>query len=111
MSFGKMNTFIDIISVETSKDSEGFGKPNDSILASVWAYKEDRHGNEKWVNRAVFSEATALFCFRRIPDIEVSTNMVIVCRDGRYEITNIEDVKGRGMYIEAMAKKVVGSSG
>jgi len=41
----------------------------------------------------------------------VSTNMVIVCSDGRYEITNVEDVKGRGMYIEAMAKKVVGSSG
>ena len=31
--------------------------------------------------------------------------------DGRYEITNVEDVKGRGMYIEALAKKVVGSSG
>jgi head-tail adaptor len=111
MSFGKMNTFIDIISVETSKDSEGFSKPKDTILASVRAYKEDRHGNEKWANRAVFSEETALFCFRRIPDIEVSTNMVIVCSDGRYEITNVEDVKGRGMYIEAMAKKVVGSSG
>jgi head-tail adaptor len=111
MSFGKMNTFIDIISVETSKDSEGFSKPKDTILASVRAYKEDRHGNEKWANRAVFSEATALFCFRRIPDIEVSTNMVIVCSDGRYEITNVEDVKDRGMYIEAMAKKVVGSSG
>ena len=111
MSFGKMNTFIDIISVEKTKDNEGFGKYKDIILASVRAYKEDRHGNEKWANRAAFSEATALFRFRRIPDVEVSTNMVIVCNDGRYEITNVEDVKGRGMYIEALAKKVVGSSG
>jgi hypothetical protein len=111
MSFGKMSTFIDIISVETSKDSEGFSNTKDTIVASVRAYKEDRHGNEKWTNRAVFSEATALFCFRKIPDIEVTTNMVIVCCDGRYEITNVEDVKGRGMYIEAIAKKVVGSSG
>ena len=111
MSFGKMNTFSDIISVETTRDSEGFGKSKDTILASVRAYKEDRHGNEKWTNRAAFSEATALFRFRRIPDVEVSTNMVIVCNDGRYEITNVEDVKGRGMYIEALAKKVVGSSG
>ena len=111
MSFGKMNTFIDLISVERTKDSEGFGKSKDTILASVRAYKEDRHGNEKWANRAAFSEATALFCFLKIPDVEVSTNMVIVCNDGRYEITNVEDVKGRGMYIEALAKKVVGSSG
>ena len=99
MSFGKMNTFIDIISVETTRDSEGFGKSKDIILASVRAYKEERHGNEKWANRAVFSEATALFCFRKIPDVEVSTNTVIVCSDGRYEITNVEDVKGRGMYL------------
>ncbi len=105
MSFGKMNTFIDLISVERTKDSEGFGKSKDTILASVRAYKEDRHGNEKWTNRAAFSEATALFRFRRIPDVEVSTNMVIVCNDGRYEITNVEDVKGRGMYIEALAKR------
>ena len=111
MSFGKMNTFIDIISVETTRDSEGFAKSKDIILASVRAYKEERHGNEKWANRAVFSEATALFCFRKIPDVEVSTNTVIVCSDGRYEITNVEDVKGRGMYIEVLAKKVVGSSG
>lgn len=68
MSFGKMNAFIDIISVETIKDNEGFGISKDTILASVRAYKEDRHGNEKWSNRAAFSEATALFCFRKIPE-------------------------------------------
>ena len=111
MSFGKMYTFIDIISVETVKDSEGFSKPTDTIVASVRAYKEDRHGNEKWANRATFSEATALFCFRKIPDIPVSTKMVIACSDGRYEITSVEDVKGKGMYIEVLAKKVVASSG
>ena len=27
------------------------------------------------------------------------------------DIPNVEDVKGRGMYIEVLAKKVVGSSG
>ncbi len=111
MSFGKMNTLIDLILVESIKDSEGFTTPSDTVLATVRAYKEDRHGNEKWANRAAFSEATALFCFRKIPDIEVSTAMVISCEDGRYEITSVEDVKGRGMYVEALAKKVVASSG
>ena len=111
MSFGKMNTFIDIIEKTTIKDSDGFSTETDNILASVRAYREGRHGNEKWANRAAFSEATALFCFRKIPDTQVSTTMVIVCDDGRYEITSVEDVKGRGMYVEVLAKKVVASSG
>lgn len=111
MSYGKMNTFIDIVAVENDKDSEGFGTISDTIIASVRAYKEERHGNEKWANRAVFSEATALFCFRRIPSIHVTAKMVIVDSDGRYEITGLEDVKGRGMYIEVLAKKVVASNG
>ena len=110
MSFGKMNTLIDLISVESIKDSEGFTTPSDTVLATVRAYKEDRHGNEKWANRAAFSEATVLFCFRKIPDIQVSTTMAIACDDGRYEITSVEDVKGRGMYVEVLAKKVVASS-
>lgn len=106
-----MNTFIDIVSVERVKDSEGFGTIKDTIIASLRAYKEDRHGNEKWANRAAFSEATALFRFRKIPNIEVSTDMAIICDGGRYNITSVEDVKRRGMYVEVLAKKVGGSIG
>lgn len=106
-----MNTLIHLISVETIKDSEGFGTVSDTIIASVQAYKEEQHGNERWANRAAFSEATALFQFRKIPNVEVSTKMVISCGDERYEITSVEDVKGRGMYIEVLAKKVVVSIG
>lgn len=111
MSFGKMNTYIDIVSTELQKDSEGFAVHGDIILASIRAYKEEQHGNEKWANRAAFSEANALFRFRKIPSIEVSTKLVIVCDDGRYDISSVEDVKGRGMYIEVLAKKVVASNG
>ena len=111
MSFGKMNTFIDLITTETIKDSEAFGKTKDITLASVRAYKEDRYASEMWANRAAFSEATALFRFRRKPDIEVTTDMVIVCKDGRYELTNVRDIRNRGMYVEVLAKKVVASNG
>lgn len=111
MSFGKMNTFIDIVSISTIKDNEGFVNKKDHIISSVRAYKEERHGNEKWANRAVFSEATALFCFRKIPNITVTTKMVIIDCEGRYEIISVEDIKGRGMYIEVLAKKVVASNG
>lgn len=106
MSFGKMNTFIDILEKQKVKDSEGFSTGTDIIIASVKAYREGRHGNEKWANRAQFSEATDLFCFRYIPGITVTTAMVIVSGNGRFEITSVENVKGRGMYIEVLAKEV-----
>lgn len=106
MSFGKMNTFIDIISTKPVKDDEGFVNTGDNILASLRAYKEDRHGNEKWANRAAFSEATALFRFRKMPSLEVTTSLVITCSGSRYRIHSIEDVKGRGMYVEVLAEKI-----
>ena len=106
MSFGKMNTFIDIAQKVTIKDAEGFRTEVDSIVASVRAYREGRHGNEKWANRASFSEATDLFRFRRIPNVTVTTSMVLVNKDGRFQITSVEDVNGRGMYIEVLAKEV-----
>ncbi|MCL6557850.1 MAG: head-tail adaptor protein [Firmicutes bacterium] len=106
MSFGKMNTFVDIISTKPVKDSEGFAEKGDTILASIRAYKEDRHGSEIWANRAAFSQASALFRFRKIPNLEITTDLVLVCSDGRYNIVSVEDVKGRGMYIEVLAEKV-----
>ncbi len=109
MSFGKMKTFIDIVEKIAVKDSEGFSTEIDNILASVRAYREGRHGNEKWANRATFSEATDLFRFRCLPGITVTTTMVVVCDDGRFEITSVEDIKGRGMYIEVLAKEVKAS--
>lgn len=106
MSFGKMNTFIDIISTVTTKDSEGFAITNDTILASMRAYKEDRHGNEWWANMAAFSSASSLFRFRKISGLNITTEMIIVCADGRYRVLNVEDVRGRGMYVEVLAEKL-----
>ena len=106
MSFGKMNTFIDIIETVTINDSEGFSTEIDNIVATIRAYREGRHGTEIWANRATFSEATDLFRFRCIPGITITTAMLIVCDDGRFEITSVEDVKGREMYIEVLAKEV-----
>ena len=106
MSYGKMNTFIDLVEKQTVKDSEGFSTETDIVLASVRAYREGRHGNEKWANRAQFSEATDLFRFRCIPGITVTTAMVVINDGGRFEITSVENVKGRGMYIEVLAKEV-----
>jgi len=101
-----MNEFVDIISTTPTKDAEGFAVKGDTIIASVRAYKEDRHGSTKWASRAAFSTATAMFQFRIIPGIEIVPSLIISCSDGRYKITSVEDVKGRGMYTMVLAERV-----
>ena len=100
-----MNSFIEIIEKSTIKDTEGFRTEIDIPVARVKAYQEGRHGNEKWANRASFSEATDLFRFRIIPSVSVTTSMVILCDNKHFEITSVEDVKGKRMYIEVLAKE------
>ncbi len=104
-----MNCFIVIISTEPVKDGEGFVTTGDHIIASVRAYKEDRHGTKRWANMAAFSEATALFRFRKIPGIEITTSLFINCGDERHRIVSAEDVRGRGMYVEVLAEKQEGT--
>ena len=105
MSFGKMNGFADIVKTKQVKDSEGFTHSEDEVLASVRVYREGRHGSQRWANLAAFSEATDLFRFRCIPGLTVTTDHVLVTEDGRYDIVSVEHVKGRGMYIEVLAKR------
>ena len=109
MSFGKMNTAINIVSTAPTKDAEGFTVHGDHVLATVRAYKEDRHGNEKWANMAAFSSATSLFRFRKIPGVDIVPSLYIMCAGVQYRIVSVEDVKRRGMYIEALAEKLEGT--
>lgn len=109
MSYGKMNCPIDIVERQLTLDDEGFRIEADVTIASIRAYREGRHGNEKWANRATFTDATDLFRFRAIPGTEITTAMAILCDGSRFEITSVEDVKGRGMYIEVLAKEVKAS--
>ncbi|MEA4929589.1 MAG: head-tail adaptor protein [Candidatus Limiplasma sp.] len=106
MSFGKMNTLVDIVQTAPVKDSEGFVVSGDTILATIRAYREEKHGNESWANRAAFSSASALFRFRKHSSFMVTTDMVLVCDTGRYRILSVEDVRERGLYIEVLAEKL-----
>ena len=109
MSFGKMNARISIVLSSPVKDAEGFATKDDCVLASVRAYKEERHGSERWANMAAFSTANAIFRFRKIPDVAVDATMFITDVYGRYRIISVQDVRGRGMYIEAICEKLEGT--
>lgn len=105
MSFGKINGFADIVENRQVKDSEGFTHSEDEVLASVRVYREGRHGSQRLANLAAFSEATDLFRFRCIPRLTVTTDQFLICGGERFNIISVENVKGRGMYIEVLAKR------
>ena len=111
MSFGKMNHSADIIKVQTIKDNEGFASKQDTVIATVRVYREGRHGSVRWANLAAFSDATDLFRFRTIPGIKITTGHIIVCDDERFGIISVEDVKGRKMYTEVLARRLKATDG
>ena len=111
MSFGKMRELIDIVETVTVKDADGFATSTDDVLASVRAYHEERHGNTSWANRASFSTASSLFRFRVILDFHVTPSHQIICRGERYKILSVEDVRGRGMYVECLAERITAVKG
>ena len=104
MSFGKLNTPIYIISLTHGKDADGFATTEEEVLACVRAYKENKNTTEKWTNRAVLKDASALFRFRFIPGVQITTDMVIDCFDGRYNITSVENVRDKNMYLEVIGR-------
>ena len=109
MSFGKMNMKITIVEKNISTDDDGFKSEEDIVIATVRAYREGRHGSEKWTNMATYSTATDLFRFRIIPGVTVTKNMKILCDGHTFEIISVEDVKGRGMYLEVLGEEVEAS--
>ena len=111
MSFGKMKAFIDIVLPKKIKGLDGYMIDTKELVASVRVYREGRHGNEMWANRATFTSATDLFTFRKIPNVKLTTSMIIVCDGSEFEIFSIEDVKGKKMYIEVLAKKAEATDG
>lgn len=111
-TLGQMTGFLELIEVRHTLDSEGFETTTEHVLAKVRAYREGRHGSQWWANMSTFSEATDLFRIRAIPGIRVTTDHVISWGNGeRFEITSVEDVKGRGMYVDIMAKKETPTKG
>ena len=109
MSFGKMTQIYKIVSTRPKKDAEGFVTQRETVLATGRTYFEPKNSTEKWRNNAVFAESSALFRLRAIPGLTIDTTMFILCGGDRYNILSVEDVRGRNMYLEIIAKAVVSS--
>ena len=106
MSFGKMNQKIQIVKTINQKDSAGFVVKQDEVLATIHAYKEEKNATEKWLNMATFSSATCVFRFRFIPNLQVTTDMVVISDQKRYQIVSVENVRNRNMYFEVLTTEM-----
>ena len=106
-----MNDFIDIIERRVDRDAEGFGQESDVVLASVRAEKSYAAMTETDVNNASFAMQTAVFRFRCIPGLRIEPSQFITDAAGRYNITAVDEVSGRGMYLIVTAQRVAASEG
>ena len=111
MGLGLMNKKAKIVTIERVTDSEGFSCEQVRTLAEVRVFIEGRHGSERWANLAAFSEATDLFRLRVIPGLAITTKHYLEVDGVRYDILSVENVKGRNLYVELLAKRVVTSDG
>ena len=106
-----MNDFIEIIQRRCAKDEEAFSSDQDVVLASVRAEKSYGSMTEKQTNDATFAAQTAVFRFRCIPGLRVEPSLFITDAAGRYNITAVDEVSGRGMYLIVTAQRVTASEG
>ena len=104
MSYGKMTVPIVFYRRVYIKDEDGFTTPKEEPVASVRAYFEPRNATEKWTNRAVLKEASALFRFRYFPNMRIDNTMVIDCLGERYNVVSVENVRQKNMYCEVTGK-------
>ena len=111
MAIGRMREKARITRLVHVTDAMGFAGEEEITLREIRCEKEGRHGSERWANLATFSEATDIFRFRVIPGLKVSEDMFIIHNGERYNILSVETVKGRGMYLEVMAKANRSSDG
>ena len=104
MSYGKVTVQVVFYRRVYIKDEDGFTVPREEPVASVRAYFEPRNATEKWTNRAVLKEASALFRFRYIPAVKIDSSMVIDCLGERYNVVSVENVRQKNMYCEVTGK-------
>ncbi len=111
LRIGRLTAMLTILRKTRDTDDEGFSDQTLTAVATVPCYRERRSASLSRTNDATFSEATDLFQFRVVSGVTFSTDYVIECGGERFTPLSVEDIKGRGVYIEAFARKVVSTSG
>ncbi len=99
-----LSTPVRIVEPLYGKDPDGFQTVSERTIAEILCRMEVKNATERWSNRADLREASSIFTFRSIPGMTITTRMVLMHGDDRYDILSVEDIRGRGMYTQIVAK-------
>ena len=105
LNAGKLNKRIQIVSVEKTKDADGYWTETDAPVHSCWAQFSRTSGKELRQNDADYAEVAARFLIR-YTRTKLSRKMVILYRGDRYEIEYINNYGDSNDYIELIARQL-----
>lgn len=109
MRLGKFFADVKILRKIKTQDEEGFGIQTEETVKTVRCYRESRQGTTLWKNLAAFAEATDLFQIQKPADFELSRAYLLESGGERFEILDIECIKGHDLYLQIIAKCITGA--
>ena len=109
MRLGKFFANVTILRKIKTQDEEGFGIQTEEEVRTVRCYREHRQGTTLWKNLAAFAEATDLFQIQKPADFELSRAYLLESGGERFEILDIERIKGHDLYLQIIAKCITGA--
>lgn len=91
MNIAQLRHRIEFQRLETTYDEEGFPIEDYQTFQKAWADVNDLYGKEYWNSKQVVSENITVFHTRYYKNVDV--NSVILFKNQRYEIVEIDNIK------------------
>lgn len=109
MNVGQLRHRIEFQRLETVYDEEGFPVEDYVTFQKAWADVNDLYGKEYWNSKQVVSENITVFHTRYYKSVDV--NSVILFKNQRYEIIEIDNIKYLNKELKIKTKLQVINSG
>ena len=102
---GKYNKLIEIFSIESTKDDDGFEKPTETSILKTYASVKTTKGYTLIQNNSDFEKAYTNFTIR-YPQVNISRDMIIKYNSKTYTIEYLNDIDEKHIELEIQAKLV-----
>ncbi|MBQ3265066.1 MAG: head-tail adaptor protein [Ruminococcus sp.] len=109
LRLGKFTSNLTILQKVKKQDDDGFTSQTETAVATVPCYHERRDASTRWDHLTTFAEVTDLFQIKKLPEVELSRSYLIEHGGDRFEILYIEPIKGRGVYLQILARCISGA--
>lgn len=109
MNIGSMKHRIEIVTIGSTVDEEGFPIEGEIVFKKVWARVNNLYGKEFWSAKAVQSENTVTFSIRYSKDLaELDTKRYKIKFQNRYfDIKHMDNVLYKNVELKIKAVEVV----